>query len=203
MDELKIEPEESALLIIDMENDMLKEEGKAAEFGVWKFAEESKTIQNTKKVIDKAREEKIPIIFVRLVFRPDYADLKSSDSLLWGMTREEEAFKEGTWGSELVDELETKPEDYMIKKRRVSAFHDTDLETLLKGLDRKALIICGVATNFCVEGTVRAAADKDFYPIVLEDCTASTSEKAHRFPIEEIFPMLGSVKTSEGLIEEL
>lgn len=203
MGELDIEPEESALLVIDMENDILKEDGKAAAFGVWKTVEESNTIQNTKKVIDKARDENIPIVYIRLAFRPDYVDLEFSPAPLWIMAKDEEAFMEGTWGSEIVDELKPESEDYMVIKRRVSAFHDTDLETLLKGLGRKTLVVCGVATNFCVEGTVREAADREFYPVVLEDCTASVSEEAAQFPLEEVFPMLGSVITSEELIEEL
>jgi len=201
--EVGIESEESALLIIDMENDIVKEEGNAASFGVWKSAEESKIIQKTKKVLEKAKEKNIPVIYVRLAFRSDYADLKSSPSPLWKMAMEEEAFKEETWGSEIVSELKPESEDYVVKKRRISAFHDTDLETLLNGLDRNTLIVCGVATNFCVEGTVRAAADKDFYPVVLKDCTASVSEEAHQFPVEEIFPLLGAVTNSEKLIAEL
>ncbi len=205
MSEVKIDPEQTALLLIDMQNDALHEKGKfaASGIGVWKFAEEAGTIRNTRKMVDIAKENGIPVIYVKMVFRPDYADMglvQFSLCTIGKMLKEGEVFKEGTWGAEYVDELKPNAGDYIVVKRRMNAFYNTDLETLLRGLWRTTLIICGVVTNFCVEATVRSAVDRDFDAIVLSDCTASESKEMQDFPMKAIFPMIGAVVTSEELV---
>ncbi len=204
MPEVKIDPEETALLLIDMQNDFLHEKGKAAVLGVWKFAKEAETIPNTRKMIEIARKNDIPVIYVKFVFRPDYADIMGLAQLslctLGKFIKEGEICKEGTWGAEYVDELKPEAGDYIVVKRRMGAFYNTDLETLLRGLGRRTLIICGVVTNFCVEATVRGAVDRDLDCIVLSDCTASENREMQEFPMKAIFPMIGAVATSEELV---
>ncbi len=205
MPEVEIDPEQTALLLIDMQNDILHEKGKAAALGVWKFAKEAGTIPNTRKMIEIARKNDIPVIYVKIVFRPDYAEMghvQLSLCTLGKMLKEGEVFKEGTWGAEYVDELKPEADDYIVVKRRMNAFYNTDLGTLLRGLGRRTLIICGVITNFCVEATVRGAVDRDFDVIVLSDCTASESKEMQEFPMKAIFPMLGVVTTTEELVIE-
>ena len=207
MSEVKIDPDGAALLLIDMQNDILHENGKlaASGVGVWKFAKEAGTIPNTRKMIEIARKNGIPVIYVKMVFRPDYADMglvQFSPCTLYKMIKKGEVFKEGTWGAEYVGELKPEAGDYVVVKRRMNAFYNTDLETLLRGLWRSTLLICGVITNFCVEATVRGAVDRDFDAIVLEDCTASESKEMQEFPMKTIFPMLGVVTTTEELVIE-
>jgi len=207
MPEVKIDPEETALLLIDMQNDALHEKGKfaASGIGVWKFAKEAGTIPNTRKMIEIARKNDIPVIYVKIVFSPDYAEMgyvQLSLCTLGKMLKEGEVFKGGTWGAEYVDELKPEADDYIVVKRRMNAFYNTELETLLRGLGRRTLIICGVITNFCVEATVRGAVDRDFDTIVLSDCTASESNEMQEFPMKAIFPMLGVVTTTEELVIE-
>jgi ureidoacrylate peracid hydrolase len=200
MPEVKINPEETAVLLIDMQNDFLHEKGKAAALGVWKFAKEAGTIRNTRKVIEIARKNDIPVIYVKIVFRPDYAEMglvHLSLCTIGKFIKEGEICKEGTWGAEYVDELKPDAGDYIVVKRRMDAFYNSDLETLLRGLGRRTLVICGIITNFCLESTVRGAMDRDFDCIVLEDCTASESREMQEFPMTTIFPMLGVVTTTE------
>ncbi len=203
MTEVKIEPDETALLLIDMQNDFLHEKGKAAALGVWKFANEAGTIPNTRKMIEIAGKNDIPVIYVKNVFRPDYAEMgpvQLSLCTIGKLIKEGEICKEGTWGAEYVDELKPEAGDYIVVKRRMNAFYNTELETLLRGLGRRTLIICGIITNFCLESTVRGAIDRDFDCIVLEDCTASESKEMQEFPMKVIFPMIGAVATSDELV---
>nr|QNO44136.1 peroxyureidoacrylate/ureidoacrylate amidohydrolase RutB [Methanosarcinales archaeon ANME-2c ERB4]QNO50305.1 peroxyureidoacrylate/ureidoacrylate amidohydrolase RutB [Methanosarcinales archaeon ANME-2c ERB4] len=204
MPEVKINPEETALLLIDMQNNLLHEKGKAAALGVWKFAKEAGTIRNTRQMIEIARKNDIPLIYVKFVLRPDYADIMGLAQLslctLGKFIKEGEICKEGTWGAEYVDELKPGAGDYIVVKRRMDAFYNSDLETLLRGLGRRTLVICGIITNFCLESTVRGAMDRDFDCIVLEDCTASESREMQEFPMKAIFPVIGAVATSEELV---
>ncbi len=186
-----------------MQNDFLHEKGKAAALGVWKFAKEAGTIPNTRKMIEIAGKNDIPVIYVKNVFRPDYAEMgpvQLSLCTIGKLIKEGEICKEGTWGAEYVDELKPEAGDYIVVKRRMNAFYNTELETLLRGLGRRTLIICGIITNFCLESTVRGAIDRDFDCIVLEDCTASESKEMQEFPMKAIFPMIGAVTTSDELV---
>jgi len=81
----------------------------------------------------------------------------------------------------------------------MNAFYNTELEDVLKGLGCDTLIFTGVATNLCVETTVRNASDRGYNIIVLSDCVATISEDAQNFAISVIFPMLGEVVTVEKL----
>lgn len=200
MSEVKIEPNETALLLIDMQNDVLHEEGKLAALGVWKFAKETETIQNTGKMIDTAKKNNIPVIYVMAVLRPGYPDLELTQSPLERLIKDQEVFKEGTWGAEYIDELKPDTGDYIVVKRKMDSFYNTELETLLRRLGRKTLIICGVVTNLCVEATVRGAVERDFNVIVLKDCTASENKEMQEFPMKAIFPLIANVTTSEELV---
>jgi nicotinamidase-related amidase len=152
-------------------------------------------------MIDIAKKNSIPVIYVKDALGPkDYADMGLSQAPLVKLVSEGEVFKEGTWGAEYVDELKPETSDYIILKRRIDAFYNTELETLLRGLGRKTLIICGVVTNLCVEGAVRGAVDRDFNIIVLNDCTAIANKEMQEFPMKAIFPMIATVANSEELV---
>jgi ureidoacrylate peracid hydrolase len=196
---VKIKPEETALLVIDMKNDVLDEKGKLSKLGVWKFAKESKMIEKTKKVINFARKIHIPVIYVMMVIRQDHAEILEGSDFGRRIKADNFPFEKGTWGAEMVEELKPTPEDYIVEKKRFSAFYNTELETLLRSMDKRTLLICGVVTNMCIEATVWSAVDRDFNVIILSDCTASHSKEAQEFPMREVFPFIATVATSDEL----
>ena len=85
---------------------------------------------------------------------------------------------EGTPGIEILDELEPDDDDYVIIKRRYSGFYLTDLEILMKGLQKNCLIITGAATNVCVYATALDTQQRDMNAIVLSDCVAGHKHRA-------------------------
>jgi nicotinamidase-related amidase len=84
----------------------------------------------------------------------------------------------------VVDELGCGPEDLLVDKVRFDAFQWTSLEPLLRGLDVRELVVCGVVTNLCVETTVRSAFMRDFPVTVLADCCAAKTRRLHELSIE-------------------
>ena len=91
--------------------------------GVWKFAKEAGIIQNTRKMIDIAKKNGIPVIYVKDALGPeDCVDMDLSQAPLVKQISEVEIFKEGTWGAEYVDELKPEAGDHIIVKRRIGAF---------------------------------------------------------------------------------
>jgi nicotinamidase-related amidase len=105
--------------------------------------------------------------------------------------------------SELVAEAGARPGDLVITKRQWGAFFGTDLEEQLHRRGIRTVVLGGIATNFGVESTARAAAGLGFELILAEDATTSMSAEAHRFAYEYIFPRLGRVRSTEQVLASL
>ena len=125
--------------------------------------------------IDRARERDIPVIFIQEVHRPDLVDFgRELDG------SEDVHCIETEPGTEIaVEETGFRPGDYLIRKRRYSAFFGTDFEILLKGLRVDTLLLCGGLTDVCVHYTFVDGHQSDYFCRVIEDCVAGSSEEAH------------------------
>ncbi len=194
--------EKAALLLIEFQNDFLKEEGAMKGTGIWKRAREHKVVENTVKVAEAARKANIPIIHLPISFREGYPEISKPFGLIKGVI-DAGAFKKGTAGAEIIDELKPKEGDFVVDKRRLCAFCDTELESLLRNLGVENLIIAGFITNWCVEQTAREAYDRGFKPFLLTDCMEALSDEEQKFAVEKIFPAIGEVRTSEEIIKEM
>ena len=125
--------------------------------------------------IDNARERDIPVIFIQEVHRPDLVDFgRELDG------DEDIHCLEDNPNTEIaVKELGFLPNDYLIKKRRYSAFFGTDFEILLRGLKVETLLLCGGLTDVCVHYTFVDGHQSDYFCRVIENCVAGSSEDAH------------------------
>lgn len=128
-----------------------------------------------RQAIDKARECEIPVIFIQEVHRPNLVDFgRELDGA------ETVHCVEGDPNTEIaVKQMGFLPNDYLIMKRRYSAFFGTDLEILLKGLKVDTLLLCGGLTDVCVHYTFVDGHQSDYFCRVIEDCVAGSSEAAH------------------------
>ncbi len=162
---------DTALLIIDMQNDFV------SEGGALKIEGASSVIPGVLKVLDAFRKAGAPIFHVVRVHRADGSDVE--------IIRKEKFAKtpfavEGTWGSAIVDELKPRQGEYVVRKIRMSSFLDTDLDLMLKSLGIKTLVIAGVQTPNCIRTTVFDAIAYNYRAIVVEDATAAKTEAIHR-----------------------
>ncbi len=105
--------------------------------------------------------------------------------------------------SELVPEAGFQSGDLLITKRQWGAFFGTDLEQQLHKRGIHTIVLGGIATNYGVESTARAAAGLGFELVVVEDATTSLNADAHRFAFENIFPLLGHVRSTEQVMKAL
>ena len=108
-----------------------------------------------------------------------------------------------TWGYEILADLDPRPEDWYVEKNRLSAFFQTNLELVLRGLDAETVLITGVLTNQCVGATTKDALFRNFKPIVVEECTGTTLPHLHGPAIEMIGVGWGQVNTLEQTLAEL
>lgn len=172
---MKIE-EKSALLVIDIQQEDFKEMTENNS-----NAPEWECIRNAKRVLDVFRAKKLPVIQIKEVHRPDMVD-----------------FGRELDGSEDIHCIETSPYtdyakltyplegEYLIAKRRYSAFFGTDLEILLKGLHVDTLYLIGGLTDVCIHYTAVDAHQHDYHIRVVTDAVAGSSEEAHNYALKAI-----------------
>jgi len=134
-----------------------------------------------------ARAKGWPIIHVRVAYRPDYADLVQNAPILRAVVASG-AVQEGSWGAQFHDALQPleSPVEFVVTHTRINAFYGTPLDTLLRQLDSRQLLISGVATHSVVESTVRHAVDCGFEVTVLADACAAAKPETHRAALENM-----------------
>jgi nicotinamidase-related amidase len=98
--------------------------------------------------------------------------------------------------SEVVEEAGFQPGDLLIAKRQWGAFYGTDLEQQLRRRGIRTIIMAGIATNFGVESTARAAQDHGYELVFAEDAMSSLSAELHEFSVQKLFPIMGRVRSS-------
>ncbi len=188
----KIQKERCVLLIIDMQNDFI------AEGAPIECPGGRDIIPNIQKMKNWAVENNIPIIYTQEAHRAQKVDFG-----LELERNEPEHCLEGSKGIEIVEDLTPDATDYVVIKRRYSAFYQTDFEILLKGLKRNALLVCGAATNVCVYATSLEAQQKDMQVVVVSDCCAGTSPELHDAFLKNVDWVVGDVADSDTLIKSL
>ncbi len=105
--------------------------------------------------------------------------------------------------SELLHEAGLHPGDVLVTKRQWGAFYGTSLEQQLRRRDISTIVLGGVATNFGVESTARAAFDQGYELVFAEDAMTSMSAELHRFSTEKIFPIMGRVRSTAEIVDAL
>lgn len=189
---------ETALVIIDMQNAFCSKEGSFWKRGR-KILNLEKIIETNQKLLSFARKKKWIVIFVRLVFKKDYSDggllvKRNPEIIKLG------AYKEGSWDSEITNFLKPHKNEYVVVKKRHDPF-GTNLLKILRKNNIKRVIITGVATNICVESTIRSAFDNDFETILVEDATSTSSKKLYTASLETINKSFGKVMSFDELIK--
>lgn len=191
----------TVLLIIDMQNGTCRSDGSLAKSGL-DISGCAEIIPRVAALAKACRQHGVSVIYTRYVLRPDYRDI--------GLLREVFPKFEtvghaiiGTWDAEILDELAPKPGDYVIDKSRYSAFYNTNLEVVLRGLGADTLLLTGVTTNICVESTLRDAFVRDYHVVLVEDCTAAVDIAMKQATIRTVKYGFGSVVSSADMIRAL
>jgi nicotinamidase-related amidase len=105
--------------------------------------------------------------------------------------------------ADLIDELDTRPTDHLITKRRRSAFHDTGLDTLLRDLGVTQIVLAGISTGSGVESTARSASDHGYHVVLATDAMTDPDAETHRHSIERVFPKLGETATTAEVVDRI
>jgi nicotinamidase-related amidase len=204
MTKLAIDRDRAAVLVIECQNDLVHE-SKAAQKGVSgslaRAVAAKDMVPRMKTVLDAARAARVPVLYATIENRPD---LPKPDCAIYRWSKGQQILRPGTWGAEVHAEIRPEAGDLVVNRfLSIDPSYGSALWATLRALDRKHLITMGVSTNFAVEGTVRAAVNRMFDVVVVEDCCASAPEEWHRFSVDNILPLIATVTTAEGVIAAL
>ena len=190
--------QKTALLLLDLQNEMVDVKGKVGGGGLAKVVAERGVLDNARHALDAARSAKMDIVHVRLGFRADYADALSVAPRVTKM-KENGAAIAGTWGTEFPELLAPRADELIVTKQCVNPFFNTGLMTWLLHRGVQKLVFGGVVTNLVVEMTARAADDAGFALTVLEDCCAAPNPAWHAFSVDNILPLFATVSSSKSV----
>jgi gluconolactonase len=182
MADLDLDPARCALLIQDMQNDVIIDGGAFAESGSPGHAREQNVVANAAALAAAARAAGVPVLHVWYIVEDGAKGLKQNAPLFQGV-KDTGALVRGSWGAAPADGLEPQAGDFIVEKMRMSAWQDTKLESLLRGLGRDTVIVTGAWTNMSIEHTARTGADKGYYMLVPEDCCSSMNADWHNASI--------------------
>lgn len=154
-------------------------------------------MQASRALVDAAHEGGVPVVFVQEVHRPDGVDFgRELDG------DEDVHCLDGDPRTEIAkEEMGFRPGDYIVPKRRYSAFFGTDLDILLRGLRAETLVLCGGLTDVCVHYTFVDGHQSDYFCRVVEECVGGSSIEAHEAALKAMaYLQTGAIRTREEVI---
>ncbi len=199
-----VDPAKTAVLILDLQNEVIHEKGAFSGTGAAAHALEQGVVANAARLASAARSAGSPVIHVhhqRSVGADSGADSKQN-APLWRNMAAADAM--GTdWAAAPHEGIEPDPADIVVHKQRVSAFFGTPLDIKLRGLGVEKVLVSGALTNLSVESTIRYGADLGYEMVLVEDACSSFDADWHRAAVEYAVAHLGEVATVDELVAAL
>ncbi|CAN5443526.1 pyrimidine utilization protein B [soil metagenome] len=214
---LEIDPAITAVIVIDMQN-AYASPGGYLDLAGFDISGAKGVIQNIKGVLEVARSAGVQVIYFQNGWDADYVaaggpgppNWHKSNALKTMRARPElhgTLLARGTWDYELVDELKPQAGDIQLHKTRYSGFFNSQLDSVLRARGIRNLVFVGIATNVCVESTLRDGFFLEYFGVVLEDATHQAGpefvQKAALYNIETFFGWVSSVADFKGVVGQI
>ncbi len=208
------EPSRAAVIVVDMQNGFVSNDGYLARAG-FDIGAARNTLASCQRLLAATRLAGIRTVYLQMGWHEDLHDAGSADGGMYHKSvamrfmrkqrqNDRAALIRGTWDYAIVDELAPQPGDIVVPKTRLSGFFETNLDSTLRGAGITTLIFAGIATNICVEATIRDALYRDYLCLLVEDATNATGpdfmKAATLFNVETI---LGWVTSTAALSRAL
>ena len=178
---LPINPAETALIVVDMQN-AYASAGGYLDLAGFDISGAAGAIDRIALAVEAARKAGVAVVFFQNGWDRDYVEAGGPGSPNWWKSNALKTMRDrpelagtllakGTWDYALVDRLTPQPGDIVIGKPRYSAFYNTSLDSMLRARGIRNLAFCGIATNVCVESTLRDGFFQEYFGVLLEDAT--------------------------------
>lgn len=196
-------PKTTALLLIEYQNDFVKEGGVQHE-AVKDVMASTNMFAHSQHVLRAARDAGVTIMHVPIAFAEGYPEIPAEPyGILAGIVGSS-AFRKGSWGAEIVEEMQPVGNDIVIEgKRGLDCFFSTNLDFILRARGITDVAIAGFLTNCCVESTMRSAYERGYRVATLTDCTATLSEEEQRVATTRDFAMFSRPLAHTAFLAEL
>lgn len=206
---LRLDPTQTAIIVIDMQNAYASKGGYVDLSELGDITNTTSIIPTINKVLDTARAAEVPIIFLQNGWDAEYAEAGTKLSPNWYKSNALKTMRanpelqgkllaRGSWDYELLDTLKPQKGDICVSKTRYSAFFNSQLDSVLRSRGIRHLVFVGIATNVCVESTLRDGFHLEYFCTMLEDSVSQIGppmmQEATVFNIEKFF---GWVSTSD------
>ncbi len=211
---LQIDLGRAAVVVVDMQNAFLSPGGMFAQAG-YDISAAPGCIASNARLLPALRKAGVKVVYLKMSYEPDYSDsggrgspnwhkelglcLMKAQPQTWGkyVTR-------GTWDEQVVDEIAPQVGDVVVRKQRYSGFAGTNLDMILKTLDVRYCFYTGVATNVCVETTLRDGYLLDYWPMLVADACNNSGPEHNRLATEwNVEHAFGWVTTTDEVVRAL
>ncbi len=214
---IRISADDSAVVVIDMQNAYASEQG-YLDLAGFDISGAAKVIEQTALVLEAARGAGIPVIFFQNGWDADYVEAggpgspnyHKSNALKTMRARPElqgKLLARGGWDYEIVEALAPQPGDISLHKTRYSGFFNSQLDSVLRARGIRNIVFVGIATNVCVESTLRDGFFLEYFGIMLEDATHQAGpdfvQKATVYNVETFFGWVSTVADFCGTVRQI
>ena len=205
---LSMKASETALIVIDMQN-AYSTPGGYLDLAGFDVSTTGPVIASIQKALITSRAAGMPVIFFQNGWDPEYVEAGGPGSPNWHKSNalktmrkrpelQGQLLAKGGWDYQLVDELQPQPGDIVLPKTRYSGFFNTSFDSVLRSRGIRNLVFTGIATNVCVESTLRDGFFLEYFGVVLADATHQAgpafAQQAALFNIETFFGWVSSVE---------
>jgi ureidoacrylate peracid hydrolase len=203
VDDLQIKKNETAIIVIDMQNDYVHRDGAAIRYFREQHGSEAGRdgptlaeliVPALRHLIMAARTEEVLVVWVKTL------QTKWTESPFWQTRWKDLPGHDPVWGLSLFEGLAPSAEEPVVIKHRHSCFFNTDMDMILRKAGIRTLLMTGVGTPFCVEGSVRDAHALDYQVIAVSDATATRELEEHLAALRRIETAFGHVRDVESIL---
>jgi ureidoacrylate peracid hydrolase len=211
---IAVDPSSTAVIVVDMQN-AYASPGGYVDLAGFDIAGAAAVIGRIGQVLDVARGAGMPVVFLQNGWDADYVEAGGPGSPNWHKSNALRTMRarpelagqllaRGGWDYELVDALAPKPGDIRVHKTRYSAFFNSQLDSVLRARGVRTLVFVGIASNVCVESTLRDAFHLEYFGVMLEDATHHLGpdfiQQATVYNVEKFFGWVSTVADFCGSI---
>jgi ureidoacrylate peracid hydrolase len=211
---VQVELARTAVIVVDMQNAFVSKGGMFDEAG-YDLVGAPTCIANNARLLPALRGAGVKVVYLKMSYNRDYSDSGGPESPNWHKELGLALMKarpenwgryvtEGTWDEEVVEQIAPEPGDVVVRKQRYSGFAGTNLDLILKTHGIRYCLYTGVATNVCVETTLRDGYLLDYWPILVADACNNSGPEHNRLATEwNVEHAFGWVTTTVDVLEAL
>jgi nicotinamidase-related amidase len=202
---MRIVPGSTAMLVVEMQNDLVSPTlagQRGLSGGIATAVRDRRVLENLAPVLAACRARGVPVLYLTKERHPDVP--QPAGARIYRLAGDEPKLVHGTWGAQVVDAVKPEPGDIVLPRfTSLDPSHGSELWPVLERLGARTLIVAGVSTTVAVEGTVRAAANRDYEVVVVEDCCATVGDEWHAFSTTKVMPLFAEVVPSGTVLDAL